>query len=582
MYNELDWHNLYSESWKGVIEDKAFSHPAKFSRKLIAKIYQHCFECGYLKQGDKVLDPFGGVALGALEALRRGCEWYGVELEQKFVNLGNENLALWNRKYGKSFAKWSKAYLMQGDSRYLIKVLSEPSWHLAGGTYIANPFTVGITSPSFTTNNPKQGGAQGIGTYIDQSKSNSEDPNFAIGRVKDDYSKYESSANLATLPTGTIDIEIASPAYANIATGAGGLNTLPPRDDHDQGGRNPDANSQDTNKKYGDAEGQMSGLIASPPFGAHDNRGSEDQTTLGISADGKQRGGKLNRESYGDAEGQLGNLDEMTLDLELGSPAYGDARIGQTSGAANVGTGENYGESEGQLGKYDATINSPPYEDSIKTNNQNDEARKRKAERLARGEFTMQRPDVFTSEKNVSAQAMFEGNYGFEEGQLGREQGETFWSAARLIVQQVYRLLKPKGIAVWVVKDYVKNKQRVPFADQWRQLCEACGFTTLTKVRAWVTEYDGKQLMYDGNNKELKKSHISFFRREVDTKAAWRNHWDSLDDATQQNYLNAAPDRKQRLLHTQRAAFTFSNQRVEDWNQDIRIDYEVVWFMQKV
>lgn len=96
----LDWHSLYGESWQGEIVPDAFSHPAKFSRGLIRKIYSHMLEQGYLSEGNMVIDPFGGVALGALEAMVNGCFWVGCELEEKFVKLGNENIALWNKRYG--------------------------------------------------------------------------------------------------------------------------------------------------------------------------------------------------------------------------------------------------------------------------------------------------------------------------------------------------------------------------------------------------------------------------------------------------------------------------------------------------
>jgi hypothetical protein len=117
----LDWYGLYSDSWQGEIVPEAFSHPAKYSRALIRKIYQHMLESGWIKPGDKVIDPFGGVALGAYHAMQNGLVWYGCELEPKFVDLGNQNITLWNGRYSPHFAKWGSAVLIQGDSRNLVK-----------------------------------------------------------------------------------------------------------------------------------------------------------------------------------------------------------------------------------------------------------------------------------------------------------------------------------------------------------------------------------------------------------------------------------------------------------------------------
>ena len=120
------WLRCYPSRWKGMIVDEAIVHPAKFSSRLIAKIYAHMFEEGWLKPGDVVIDPFGGVALGALDAMRLGLHWRGVELEAKFVELGNLNIEFWNEMFAKALPNWNPdARLVQGDSRNLVRVLSE-------------------------------------------------------------------------------------------------------------------------------------------------------------------------------------------------------------------------------------------------------------------------------------------------------------------------------------------------------------------------------------------------------------------------------------------------------------------------
>jgi hypothetical protein len=53
---------------------------------------------------------------------------------------------------------------------------------------------------------------------------------------------------------------VTSPPYADIAAGAGGLNTKPPRNSSDQSGRNADAPSQQADQHYG------AGAITSPPY----------------------------------------------------------------------------------------------------------------------------------------------------------------------------------------------------------------------------------------------------------------------------------------------------------------------------
>jgi len=96
--------------------------------------------------------------------------------------------------------------------------------------------------------------------------------------------------------------------------------------------------------------------------------------------------------------------------------------------------------------------------------------------------------------------------------------GDTFWSAARVIVSQCYQVLAPGGHAIWVVKDFVRNKQIVPFCEQWRELCESCGFETLHKHCCWLVEDRGGQYALNGDLVQQKVERKSFFRRLYEKK----------------------------------------------------------------
>jgi hypothetical protein len=116
---------------------EAFAHPAKFSRALIQRIYQHALQEGWLVAGEStVVDCFGGVSLGALDAALAGVRHISIELEPKFHELAQANIALWERKYG-HLPQWVRPVCLQGDSRMLAAVLqgaeadgivSSPPW----------------------------------------------------------------------------------------------------------------------------------------------------------------------------------------------------------------------------------------------------------------------------------------------------------------------------------------------------------------------------------------------------------------------------------------------------------------------
>lgn len=332
----INWHGCYKSGWKNEIVPDAFQHPAKYARRLIARIYDHLLDERLVTRGDRIVDPFGGVALGALDAMRCGLDWTGVELEPKFHALGTANIALWNARYA-SLPRWGTAKLLNGDSRNLAQIVRKA--------------TCAVSSPPYAeTRISAEGGG--------------DENNMRRSRTDDRYVLMP--GQLGSMTGGDYAAAISSPPYEGIATGAGGLNTKPSRNGQ-QGGRNPNSPSQIANQHYG-----------------------------------------------------------MT------------------------------------------------------------------------------------------------------DGQLSNESGETFWLASRQIVSGVHSVLAPGGIAVWVVKDFVRNRERVPFCAQWRQLCEHLGFAHLYTARAWLVEDNGTQLAHDGHHRRLIKERKSFFRRLNEKNGGPRIDWEEI------------------------------------------------------
>jgi hypothetical protein len=90
-------------------------HPAKFARGVIQRIYSHAFENGWIGKNSRVIDPFGGIALGALDAMSLDIYWTGIELEEKFAYIGRRNISLWEETLNKK----DLALLICGDSKNL-------------------------------------------------------------------------------------------------------------------------------------------------------------------------------------------------------------------------------------------------------------------------------------------------------------------------------------------------------------------------------------------------------------------------------------------------------------------------------
>lgn len=360
------WENCYDSSWKGIITPESFGHPAKFSRGLTERIYAHCLERGYVKKGDLVGDFFGGIGTGGIVASYLGLRWFGVELEPRFVAWALDNFGLHRSRWAGIQCPHPK--IMQGDSRYFSTIcdlaFSSPPYadstrgnntcgvdwskaaptkktsgrHQAPGVsvsteYGTTPGNIGnlkageidaaITSPPFTQT---PGGAKGINVNGYNGRSDIK-PDYLGSRTYQGRGGDRVVGNIEVLKSGTVDAAISSPPYAGISTGAGGLNTKPPKHAGQQSGRSAKAASQDTDQKYGKTEGQISRLtggsvdacVSSPPWernceggrrasrmggekqilGARRGNGASDEAVLAQAARDEQK-------TYGDSPGQIG------------------------------------------------------------------------------------------------------------------------------------------------------------------------------------------------------------------------------------------------------------------------------------
>ena len=71
-------------------------------------------------------------------------------------------------------------------------------------------------------------------------------------------------------------------------------------------------------------------------------------------------------------------------------------------------------------------------------------------------------------------------------------------------------------------KDFVRKGQRVPFSDQWQQLCAACGFEPVERIAAMLVADHGDQLDIFGGATARLKERKSFFRRLAEKKGSPR------------------------------------------------------------
>jgi hypothetical protein len=453
----------YPSNWKGVIVEEAMAHPAKFSSRLIRRIYAHLVDEGWVKAGDSVIDPFGGVALGAYDAMRLGLHWHGVELEERFHKIGQENIHLWGERYG-TMPTWGTAELRQGDSRKLGEVLQ------------CQVSSV-VTSPPYAES--IQTSEKGSG--IDYSKSKTGGKGRTAGREAIATGYGRAVGQLGMMKGDGFTAAISSPPFLQSDGGTpepkpGGVIDRAMYERHAAGNHKAGGYGRTDGQLHHMQGGGFEAVVSSPPFAQQ-------------------------AEGHGIADSMTGKSDYPLT----------NSALQRTKNAARSAQGFGYqeqGETDGQLANmeakgFDAAVTSPPFESSLSRDRVDASSRRELAREMG-----------ISNAEHISAIDMEkigkrDQTYGATAGQLAEESGDDFWLAAREIVEQVYQSLTPGGHACWVVKDYVKSKKVVPFCDQWRQLCEAVGFETLHEHHAMLVH--GKQMTLEGGV-HVKESK-SFFRR---------------------------------------------------------------------
>jgi len=173
-------------------------------------------------------------------------------------------------------------------------------------------------------------------------------------------------------------------------------------------------------------------------------------------------------------------------------------------------------------GDFAAMVTSPPYEGSSpEAHSSGIDLRKNYETYRASGGGS-------SWEKFVASREKHQDGYGNSEGQLGAQNSNTFWSAARTIIEQTHQTLAHDAVAVWVCKRFVRNKAIVDFSAQWAELCEAVGFETVEWIRAWLVEDRGAQWTLEGELDERQVERKSFFRRLAERNGSPRIDWEDV------------------------------------------------------
>lgn len=299
MREQVRWHGAYKGTFDLWTAD-AYAHPAKMAPGLAFRILDHLEARGLLHPGDTVLDFMAGVGTTLLAAAAKGYRAIGIELEPRFVEFAQANVAHLSRKMGREL----DVTIIEGDARHMDELLSERG--LIGlvsppylGETVHEPSNKRFTKDSFAK--PEQVGnhsqAEHMTSYGGSTGQigNLPDKPRTIGISSPPYADSAPEAE-----SGSIDRQKNYATYLKAGGGSSFEKFVASREKHEEG--------------YGSAQGQIGALpdrpriaaITSPPYG--DTFGDwKNRDAAGAVYDGA---GARHEFWYGAGAQNIGNLPE--------------------------------------------------------------------------------------------------------------------------------------------------------------------------------------------------------------------------------------------------------------------------------
>lgn len=381
--------------------------------------------------------------------------------------------------------------------------------------------------------NPKGGGALSLFT----SEKNVAAKGFLEGMPK-------TEGNIGNLPLGKVDTVITSPPYADSSKGDSksarkGWEKLAKDPTSKRFGRKSHPSvgveySKDPNNIGNLAHGNgVDAVITSPPYAnIHQVPSNSAEWTVFFQQmlqekgyiewqgkryteaewrrmnhgriDGRSTKGLKKDAHYSDNPENIGNLEhEGNIDAIVTSPPYEatfNVKQHTLSGIAKrdpnfrreVG---GYGREEANIGNLrrekegvDAVITSPPFEASVSAPNDPE----RRAERMRRAGLD---PKTIVGGKARCGQ--IDWQYSESNENVGNLKGETYLSAMVKVYREMYKVLKPNGLAIIVLKNFIRHFKVVDLIGDTVKIMEHVGFKLERKIKFKLPVKSFWRLLYE-------------------------------------------------------------------------------------
>lgn len=219
---------------------------------------------------------------------------------------------------------------------------------------------------------------------------------------------------------------------------------------------------------------------------------------------------------YSDNPQNIGNLPYGQIDKIVTSPPFGEAQKG--SGLAKNppksfrGVLKNFTQKQGDdinnvsnlpYGNIDAVITSPPYEGSL-----SGDAESKGWEKLAQDPTSNRYGRKSHPSVGQAYSAITSDN-------IGNLKSQSYLEAMLQVYRQCHKVLKPNGLMILVLKNFIRNKQVVRLDLDTIKLCEQAGFELIERHYRKLPAQSFWRIIYHQKHPEVElidKEDILVFR----------------------------------------------------------------------
>ena len=262
-------------------------------------------------------------------------------------------------------------------------------------------------------------------------------------------------------------------------------------------------------------------IIFSPPFG--DAIGRSSSYYDNIDTKNKERivemakwYGDMSR--YSNTEGQIGNLPYGSIDSIVTSPPYSESQVPPHTAEGEVRRLEmarERGVSPDKVSildytkkQIDSCVFSPPYGDgySIREGGQ------------VNTEYVEKRKEALRKQgKDKLADSLKVEEYASHNPEnIGNLKSASYLDAMKIVYQQCYAMLKPGGLIILVIKNFIRNKQIVRLDLDTQAIVEQAGFVFVERHFRKLTSASFWRIIYHQkypDAPEIKTEDILVFRK---------------------------------------------------------------------